>query len=115
VTVDELHAEDLGGREGGLSRDSKTESLSLRNLLSILCKRKEIDVSEWLLDASTIRTLAIETRVSRAHQIKLTAAKPVPRKAWSERRARERNPKRVILRVGGIGGEGKEEEYTRRK
>lgn len=28
---------------------------------------------------------------------KLTAAKPVPTKAWRERRARERNPKRVIL------------------
>jgi hypothetical protein len=54
------------------------------------------------LDVSTIRTLAIETRVSRAHQIKLTAAKPVPTKAWSERRARERNPKRVILRAGEL-------------
>jgi hypothetical protein len=67
------------------------------------------------LGVSTVRTLAIETSVSRASQIKLTAAKPVPTKAWSERRARERNPKRVILKAGRIGGEGKEEKYTRRE
>lgn len=36
VTVDELYAEDLGGRERSLGRDSESESLSLRNLLSIL-------------------------------------------------------------------------------
>lgn len=42
VTVDELHTEDLGGRERGLCRDGKTESLSLRNLLGILYEKKTL-------------------------------------------------------------------------
>lgn len=42
VTVDELHPEDLGGRERGLCRDGKAESLSLRNILGILCDKKVI-------------------------------------------------------------------------
>jgi hypothetical protein len=42
VTVDELHSEDLGGRERGLCRDGKAESLSLRNILGILCDKRSL-------------------------------------------------------------------------
>lgn len=86
VTVDKLDTEDLGSRERGLGRDSQSNLCFI--ILSILQVQNQT-ISQLSHATWSLRQIKDET---------LTAAKPVPTKAWRESRARERKPKRVILK-----------------
>lgn len=95
TTVDELDTEDLRGREGSLRLDGDIPSLCLRGLLGILLTNNA-RISKLSFPSASKH--ASKKRKTSSGSEDLTAAKPTPAKAWRERRARERNPKRVILK-----------------
>lgn len=116
VAIDKLDTEDLGGREGGVGRDRK--QLGFREILLL----SSILVTCDIASATQLTVGRWESR-----ERERTAARLPPIKAWTERRARDKKPKRPIVNEPGIedekrkgegeegGGEGWRRERSKRR